>query len=379
MKSYLFTPGPVPLSQAACDALSQPAIHHRSAQFLALFRELKGNLKKIFQTQSEVFLHASSGTGGLESAIVNTLSPGDTVLVINSGKFGERWAEIARAYQMKVHELMVPWGEAVSVEEVSQCLKRDPLIKAVLCQACETSTGVLHPVAELGSLVREDPKILYMVDGISALGAIPLPMDEFGIDVLVSGSHKGLSSPTGLSLISLSEKAWKFYESARSPRYYFDLGPERTANDSHETRFSSPVALVRSLSVNIEILLSEGLERTFARVSRLSQSTVCVAHMLGLTLFPQSPSPTLTALSIPQEIGADQLKRSLETYGIMVAGGQDQLKGKILRIGHMGSISTEDQLYMIEKLITSLLKLNPKLSEEVGQLAMKSAREILSS
>lgn len=350
----LLAPGPVQLHPEVQRILGLPMIHHRTPEFDLIFKRVLAGLKHVFGTTQDVFLHASTGSGGMESLLVNTLSPGDRVLVIVSGKFGERWAEMGRAYGLTVHTIDVPWGEAVAPHHVADFLRAHPDTKAVFTQACETSTAVLHPIRELAALTKPISTLL-LVDGITAVGVLPLPMDEWGIDGLVAGSQKAFMLPTGLSFVSLSAKAWKAVETSRLPKYYFDLKREREANRRGETFFSSAVPLIRALDWVLDTLQKQGLESQYHSIERRAQATRTFAALVGLQVYSQSPSPSLTALKMPTGIDSQKVRAELETrHGITVMGGQDQLKGKVLRIGHMGAISDEDQLRLFEKLMDVL-------------------------
>jgi len=374
----LMTPGPVPIPSEVLAALARPMEHHRTPEFIELWQRVLANLKRVFSTQESVFIHTSTGSGAMESAIANCISPGDKVIAIVSGKFGERWADIAQAYGAEVLRLHIPWGRVVRIEEVEELLKKHPDAIAILAQACETSTGVLHPIREIAQLTRNH-RALLMVDAITALGAIPLPMDEWGIDFLVAGSQKAFMLPTGLSFISLSQKAWKIAETARSPRYYFDLRREREANKRGESYFSAAVTHVRALDLVLEIFLSQGMERVYERIQTLSHATLTAARELGLKIFPEVPSPSLSALCVPDSIDGQKLRADMEkTDSVVVMGGQDQLKGKIIRIGHMGAISDRDLLVTLEALVNSINRLQPSTIEENKiKTALENARTIL--
>lgn len=368
-KTYtLMTPGPVPLPEEVLAVLAQPMEHHRTPEFVALWRRVLANLKRVYMTKEPVFIHTATGSGAMESAIVNCLSPGDEIIAVVSGKFGERWAEIAETYGIKVHRIETPWGKPVPLEEIEESLERHPNAAALLSQACETSTGVLHPVREIAMLTRKH-RALFMVDAITALGALPLPMDEWGIDVLIAGSQKAFMLPTGLSFISLSEKAWKAAERAACPRYYFDLRREKKANAAGESFFSASVTNVRALDLVLEIFLTRGLERVYERIQALALATRAAAQELGLRVFPEVPSPSLTAIEVPSGIDSQKLRVDMEkTDAVVVMGGQDQLKGKIIRIGHMGAIADEDLLKTIESLAQSINRLQAGTIDE-GALA----------
>ncbi len=358
----LLAPGPVNLHPEVRRILSLPMIHHRTPEFdKILARVLKG-LKTVFQTKNQVLIHSSTGTGGMESLIVNTLSPEDKVLAIDSGKFGERWAEMAKAYGCEVHTIKVPWGQSVQPEKVEEFLKQNPKTRAVLCQACETSTAVSHPLKRLGSIISKYPETLFLVDGITAVGAYPIPMDEWHIDGLVAGSQKAFMLPTGLSFVSFSNKAWKHVETAKMPRFYFDVRKEKKANDKGETLFSSSVPLIRALDYVLTGIQKTGVGKLHKTIHRRAEMTRKFAPKLGFELFADSPSDSVTALKVPDHIDSQKIREHLEKrFQITVMGGQDQAKGKIIRIGHMGYIQDADMLRLFEKLGQTLLFFDKKL------------------
>lgn len=351
----VLAPGPVNLHPEVEKILSAPMIHHRTPEFDGILKRTLQRLKMIFETDQPCYLLTSTGSGGMEALLVNVLNPGDEVLAIDSGKFGERWAEMAQVFGGKVHTLKVPWGEAVKPQDVEKFLKQNPQTRIVMCQACETSTGVAHPIQQLAKIVGQYPDCLFLVDGITALGAFPLPMDAWGIDGLVGGSQKALMLPTGLSVLSLSQKAWARIEKNPTPRYYFDLRRERAANDKGETFFSSNVTLTRALDVVLGMIEKQGLPNLFATIQKRADFTRQFALQLGFTLYAKSPSNSVTALNVPQGVDSQKLRQHLEQkHHITIMGGQDQAKGKIIRIGHMGHITPQQMIDLMLHLKTSL-------------------------
>ena len=375
-KKQLFSPGPTPVPERVLLAMAQPLVHHRDPAYEEIFAEVREGLKYIFQTEQDVLVLASSGTGAMEAAIVNTLSPGDGVLVIRGGKFGERWGEICEAYGLRVVPLDVTWGEAVDPILVERTLEADPSLRAVLVQACETSTGVLHPVKELADLVRDREGTILVVDAISALGAVDLPMDRWGIDVMVTGSQKALMLPPGLGFIALSEKAWGFVERSTLPKYYFDLTKERASQRKNQSQFTPAISLVVGLREALRMIREEGLEGVFRRHELLAKATREAAKALGLELLAEVPSPTLTAIRVPQGVDGVKLKRALEDeFGLVVAGGQAHLKGKIIRIAHMGYFQPVDVLQVVAALEVELKRMG--YSVELGA-GVKAAQQVFS-
>ncbi|MFP5518827.1 MAG: pyridoxal-phosphate-dependent aminotransferase family protein [Bdellovibrionia bacterium] len=356
----LLAPGPVNLHPEVRRILSLPMIHHRTPEFDQILKSVLTDLPFIFQTKQKVYLHTSTGSGGMESLLINVLNSGDKVLAIDSGKFGERWAEMAQVYGARVTVLKVPWGKAVAPSEVEAHLSQHPDTALVLCQACETSTGVVHPIAELGDIIRKYPETLFLVDGITALGALPLPMDEWHIDGLVAGSQKAFMLPTGLSFICFSEKAWKKIPQVKTPRYYFDITREKKANDKGETFFSSNVSLTRALDWFLQDLKNKGLAKHFAEIHRRAEMVRLFSQKLGFTLYAEAPSDSVTALRVPDHLDGQQIRQHLEDhFHITIMGGQDQAKGKIIRIGHMGYIQDSELLRLIRSLGLTLQTMDP--------------------
>ena len=371
----LMTPGPVPLPPEVLDVLALPMEHHRTPAFIALFGRVLENLKTVFGTAERAYIHTSTGSGGLESALVNCLSPGDKVISIVSGKFGERWADMAEAYGANVIRHEVAWGKTVRVADVEKLLKENPEAVAVLTQACETSTGVLHPVRELAQATRTHKAIL-MVDAITALGALPMPMDELGLDVVVGGSQKAFMLPTGLSFISFSKKAWALTESAKCPRFYFDIREERRANENGESFFSTAVTHIRALDAVLSIFLKQGMHKVHERIQTLSRATILAAREMGLEILSETPSPSVTAISMPEGVDSQKIRGLMETKSnVIVMGGQDQLKGKIVRVGHMGAIADEDMTVTFKALAEAINALKPNT---VSSEKLASALSILS-
>lgn len=368
----LMTPGPVPIHPEVLKIMALPAIHHRTPEFESIFARVRSNLKKVFKTSENVFVHTSTGSGAMESALVNTLSPGDKIICIVSGKFGERWAEMAKAYQIQVIEHKVEWGQRVEVSEIQNLLLQHPDCKAVLCQACETSTGVLHPIYELAQILKSHTSIL-IVDGITALGATHLPMDEWGIDVLIGGSQKAFMLPTGLSFISFSKKAWALVEQAKCPRFYFDIRKELKANLSGESFFSTAVTHFRALDYILENHMASNLDGILNRIHSLALCTREAAALMGLEIYTKYYSPSLSVIRMPEGIDGQKVRQIMESkYRVTVMGGQDQLKGKIIRIGHMGYIQNNDVLTCMKALADSINELKPnQVSELQKEQAIK--------
>lgn len=375
----VLAPGPVNLHPEVRKALSLPMIHHRTPEFDKILQRVLLKMKEVFATDEPVFLLSSTGSGGMECLLVNTLQPGDRVLSINSGKFGERWAEMAKSFGLTVDEfdeIKVEWGHPVKVSDVAQHLSEAESQKrpyrAVLCQACETSTAVSHPIRELGELVHKYQQTIFLVDGITALGAYPLPMDQWFIDGLVGGSQKAFMLPTGMSFVSFSKKAWDFVQKNTFPKYYFDVRRELAANQKGESFFSSNVSIIRALDVVLKLIDEKGWDQHYLEISKRAQFTRYFAPKLGLANYSHAPANSLTALQVPAGIDSQKIRTQLESqHRITIMGGQDQLKGKILRIGHMGHVTHEDMIRLFLSLHEVLSASLPKNSITVTARDLK--------
>ena len=348
-KYRLMTPGPVAVPERVLRAMSRTLLHHRAPAFRPLFEQVRSGLRAVFQTRRDVLILASSGTGAMEAAVVNTIEKGRPAIVVRGGKFGERWGEICQAHGVEAHYVDVEWGRAVEPQAVRAAFERVPEAAALLVQASETSTGVFHPVRELAELVRESPDRLILVDGISGVGVHDLPFDDWGIDVMVSGSQKSWLLPPGLAFVALSERAAQAVERCSNPRYYFDLRKEIAAQPEDQTAWTPPVSLIVGLREALEIILEAGLPAMFERHRRLAEATRAAARALGLELLaPESPSHACTAVRVPEGVDGRRLVKHLkERYQVEIAGGQGPLAGRIFRIGHMGDIDEFDTLAAI--------------------------------
>jgi len=349
LKRYLLAPGPTPVPPEALLAMAMPLIHHRSPDFLPVLDSAKKGLQWLCQTKNDVLILCSTGTGGMVGAVNNFFSPGDKALVINAGNFGERWTKICKAYNLSTEEIKIEWGYSVKLEEVEKALKKDPSIKGVFVQASETSTGVYHDIKGLASIVRKYENTIFVVDAISALVAHDLKMDEWGIDVLIGGSQKGLMLPPGLAFVGVSEKAWRFADKSTSPKFYFNFRKERESLAKNQTNFTSPVTLIIGLNESLKMLRAEGLENAFRRHERLSLATREALKALGLDMFTkESPSYAVTAINAPSGMDGQEIYKNLRVkYGITAAGGQGHVKGKIFRIAHLGYAGTFDVITAI--------------------------------
>ncbi len=365
-KWHIFTPGPVPVSPKVLLAGAQPVPHHRLPEFSDILSRIREDLRYLFQTERPVFFFASSGTGAMEAAIANLFSPEETVVVVRGGKFGERWGELAETYGLKPIYIDVEWGRAVSPEEVSRVLESHPEAVAVLVQAHETSTGVKHPVRELAEITRERG-VLLVVDAISALGVYPLPMDAWGLDVVVAGSQKSLALPPGLSFIALSEKAWARVENGQLPRYYFDLRREWKAYQKETTAYTPAVSLLLALKASLEEIRELGLEKLFAHYRVISGACREGVKALGLKVFSDPPCEALTVVELPEGVDGSALAKLLrKKYGVVFAGGQGKLKGKVVRITHMGYQSPLEVILALSALEIGLSEMGYPVKMGIG-------------
>jgi len=369
-KVSLLAPGPTPVPPRTLLAMAQPMIHHRSSDFLEIFGRVRAGLKKLFMTQNEVLTFCSSGTGAMESAVANLLSPGDKALCIRGGKFGERWSEIVTAYGGVPVNLDVPWGYAVKPEQVEEALKADPDIKAVFVQALETSTGVDHPIRELAQVTKQTDAVL-VVDAVSALMAYRIPTDEWGLDVVVSGSQKALMLPPGLAFVSIGPKALELMKKSTNPKYYFSWAKELKSQGQNKGAFTSPVPLFIGLLDVFELIDELGMENLWREVEIKSRAFKAAVAAWGLELFSkENASVGLTAVQVPQGMDATQVVKWLkDKYGIFIAGGQAQAKGKIFRVAHMGFISEFDTIQAVSALEMALAGLGHEFEMGAGVAA----------
>jgi aspartate aminotransferase-like enzyme len=357
-KTYLLAPGPTSVPETINLEMAAPMVHHRTPQFSKIFGEAAEDAKYLFQTKQDVIILASTGTGGMESCITNLFSPGDKVLVVNGGKFGERWGKISESYGLEPVNVNVEWGQAVDANAVKEILDKDKDIRAILVQASETSTAVAHPIEALSKLTRDRDDILLVVDGITGVGVFPLPMDEWGIDAVVTGSQKALQLPPGLALVALSDKAWKFADQSKCPHFYFDLKKERKNLANQTSAYTPAVSLVIGLRAVLKSFKEEGMENVHKRHNRLARATRAATQALGLKMVaPDAPADSLTGVFLPDGIDGGKFVKSLrDDFGVTMAGGQDQWKGKVVRIAHLGYVDTFDTIVAIAAIEMALKK-----------------------
>ncbi len=342
----LFTPGPVEIPVRILRAMSGPQPHHRTDVFRATFKKVTADLQWLHQTQGEVLMIAASGTGALEAAVVNFMAPGEKALVLVGGKFGERWANICKAYGVPYDSIVVDWGHSIDPAEVDRRLAADPSIRTVFGTQSETSTATVYDIQSLARVIRARSR-RFIVDAITGVGVHPLPQDDWGVDVVITGSQKGLMSPPGLGTVSIAPWALADIEGDRLPRFYWDLRKARKNLPAGESAWTPAVSLIFAVEEAIAMMKEEGLEQVHQRHARLGAAVRAGGQKLGFTLFSRSPANGVTALEPPAGVDASAVvKRLREVHGITVAGGQDHMKGKMIRIGHMGAYDLSD-MYVV--------------------------------
>jgi len=362
-KYFLLTPGPTPVPPEVSLAEAQPILHHRTSEFGKIFVEVIESMKYVFQTKNDVLMITSSGTGAMESAIVNLLSEGDEVVVASSGNFGDRWEKICQTYKVKVNKIVVEWGKAVSPKDIEKILIENKNIKAVFTTHTETSTGVVNDIETIGKIVAQTSAVL-VVDSISGLVGQKLFTDEWMVDVVVTGSQKGLMCPPGLAFVSVSEKAWKLAEFSTLPKFYFDWKKMKKSVSNKETPFTPAVSLVVAINQSLKLIKEKTLEKIWAENEKLAVACRAAVKSMGLKIFCDENviCNVLTPILMPENIdGQKVVKMMREEFGISIAGGQDKLKGKIVRIAHMGYIDKFDLIVAISGLEIVLNKLGYKI------------------
>ena len=373
-KMMLMIPGPTPVPEPVLQAMAKHPIGHRTGEFGQILMAVTADLQWLHQTQNDVYMLPASGTGAMEAGIINFFSPGDRVIACENGKFGDRWIKLAKAYGLTVDEIHVEWGQILDPAVIQEKLEADTekQIKGVIFTHSETSTGVLNDLEAINRVVKAHGEALIIVDVVTSMGAMNIPMDEWGIDVLASGSQKGFMIPPGLGFVAVSPKAWKAYETATLPKFYFDLGSYRKNLAKQLTPFTPPVNLVIALQTALQMMRKEGLESIFARHDRLKTIARVVFQTMGMTLFaPDShASPAVTAVEAPPGIDIEQVRNILKKqFDIAVTGGQDHLKGKIMRMGHLGFVNERDILTVLVATEAALLQLGHKTTTGAGVAA----------
>ncbi|HYL07505.1 MAG TPA: alanine--glyoxylate aminotransferase family protein [Candidatus Udaeobacter sp.] len=348
-QTQLRIPGPTPLPERIVRSMNRPMIDHRGPEFASILAEVTAGAKRVFKTKNDLLLLTCSGTGGLESAVANLVSPGDEVVVALCGNFGERFAALAGAYGADVVRLEFEWGQPVDADDLAQVLERHPKASVVLLTHNETSTGLTNPLRDLAGVARHAGRIV-VVDGVSSISSIDIETDAWGIDVAVSGSQKGWMAPPGLALVSVSERAWAHQAKSRSPRFYFDWKEAKTWAEKGMTPFTPAVNVAFALQEGLHMIEEEGLDNVYERHRRLARATQAGLVALGFTLFARDGyrSHTVTSAVPPPGLDVAVLRKLLDTkYGVVIAGGQGKMTGKMIRVGHLGAVAEGDVVQVI--------------------------------
>lgn len=376
MRSRLFTPGPTEIPEAVRAAASRPMPYHRGPEFKKIFLETLDQLKYFFQTQQEVLVLTCSGTGGMEACVANLFSPGERVVAIEGGKFGERWAEISRAYGLEVISMAIEWGQSPDPGELKKVLQQAGRVAAVFCTHSETSTGALSDIQAISEAVHAHSDALLIVDGITSVGVLPFYFDAWQIDACVSGSQKGAMAPPGLAFAALSRAAWQRHQTAKLPRYYFDFSAAREAAQEGNTAWTPAITAIMSLAESLRRIRQNGLEQYWQHYAHLAHVARAGMKALNLNLLPQFPSDALTAVRAPAGVDGKELVKTLrEKFGVTVAGGQGRLKGKIFRLTHMGDYDHLDLVAAVAALELALLESGHGLELGAGLAAMQRAHQ----
>lgn len=368
LKTYLMTPGPTPIPESISAVFAQPIVHHRTPAFQTLFEEVRTNLKYLYQTKQDVLILTASGTGAMEAAVANLFKKGDTVITIAAGKFGERWTKISKVYGLKPVEITLEPGDTVEIKAFEEVVRANPTAKGILFQASETSTGVKMPTQEICKIAKA-ANMLTVCDAITACGVYDLPMDEWGIDALITGSQKALMIPPGLAMIALSDRAWTATETSDLPKFYFDLSKEKKVIGKNQTSWTPAISLIQGLNESLKMIKDEGLHNVFKRHDLLARATRAAVTAMGLEMLAKkNPSNAVTAVKVPAAIsdGKQILKLMRDKYGIVIIGGQDELEGKIFRLSHFGYCDKFDITTTISGLELVLNELGHKVEYGKG-------------
>jgi serine---pyruvate transaminase len=355
LKKRLFTPGPTPVPESVMLRMAEPLIHHRHPEFKEILGRVNENLKYLFQTEQPVLTLSSSGTGGVEATFVSLFSPGDTIIAVNGGKFGERWVKMPKTFGLNAVEVKTEWGKAPTPEQILEALHAHQDAKAVYLVHSETSTGTATDVKQLARVIQENSKALVCVDGITAIGAHEFRFDEWGVDVCVTGSQKGLMIPPGLAFVAVSDRAIQAMETSTLPKFYFDLRKALKAHAANDTPWTPAISLIIGVDAALQMIRSEGIEHIWRRHERLASALRDGITAIGLKLFSDTPSFAVTPVWLPEGIEWKAFNKTLKgKYGITIAGGQEQFTGKIFRISHLGYYDDLDMITVLSALEMTL-------------------------
>ena len=372
-KNFLLSPGPSKIPESVMLDMAQPIFHHRTPQYQKIFSEVTANLKNVFRTKNDVFVFSASGTGAMETSITSLLSPGDKIITVSGGKFGERFGLIAKAFGVCADVVEVEWGKTIDPAIIKDKLTKDTSIKAVYTTLCETSTGVLTDIKKIGEIVSKTDAVL-LTDAISGLAADKLETDAWCVDVVVSGSQKGFMLPPGLAFLSISEKATKLVAESKLPSFYFDLKRYKKSLDKNDVPWTPAITLVVGLQKVLQMITNEGIEAVWTRHAQLAQATQNAMKALGLDLLSSSPSNAVTAVKIPESIDGTKLVKMIrDDLGVTLAGGQEHLKGKIFRIAHMGFCNQFDVITGIAAIEEGLHRSGYDVKKGAGVKAFQEA------
>lgn len=377
-KRYLMTPGPTPVPAEVLLSMAEPIIHHRTPEFSSILMRAIEDLKYVFETQGDVFIFACSGTGVMESAVVNCFSPGDKVIVARNGKFGDRNYQLANTYGLEVIDLKYEWTSVISPDDIAAALRDNPDVKGVFVTQSETSSGVLNDVKAVGQIVRDYPNAILIVDSITGIGAVECKTDEWGLDVVMTGSQKGLMLPPGLAAVSVSEKAWGHVEKSKLPKFYFDWAKAKKSLGKETTPFTPPVSLIIGLGKALSLIREEGLENVIRRHSVLAEAMRAGVVAMGLELFapPEGRGNAVTPVWVPEGIDGSKIPKVMsDKYGVTIAGGQDEYKGRIFRLGHLGYFDRFDIITTLSALEMTLNELGYPVELGIGVAAAQAVFE----
>lgn len=376
-KTRMFMPGPTPyLPEAMVQALVTP-MHHRKEDFKELFRQVQAGLQQVFKTSNEVLILACSGSGGMEAAMVNTMAPGEKALLAVAGKFGERWIELADTYGIDKAVIQVPYGESVEPAQVAAALEAHPDISAIFLQATETSTGAMMDLEGIAAQVRKRGDLILVTDAITGLGTTPIHTDEWGIDVVIGGSQKAFMLPPGVAMLSISERAWRRIEKCGRPRYYLDLKRERKAQAQGQSAYTPAVSIIQGLKSALDLILKMGVDGLVANAGLQAGATRAAILRWGMQVFPRVPGNAVTAFVPPTGVNPSSVMKMMrDRFGVLISGGQGSMKGKILRIGHLGYFDFLETLGMIGCLEIALTEAGASLETGSGcRAALEYYRE----